>query len=127
MRSLIVDDDELGRLMLAAFIEDFGQCDLAENGKVALELIRGAIEKGEPYDLVCLDIIMPVMDGRTTLARLREIDHQRETRSKVFMISACNTPKDIEDAFFEGDCDDYVVKPFQREAIIQMLQRHKLI
>ena len=33
----------------------------------------------------------------------------------------------IQDAFFEGDCDDYVVKPFQREAVTQMLQRHKLI
>jgi two-component system chemotaxis response regulator CheY len=127
MRSLIVDDDDIGRMMLAAFIEDFGICDLAENGKVALELYNNAIAEGQPYDLVCLDIIMPVMDGRSTLARIRETDKIRGSRSKVFMISACNSPKDIQGAFFEGDCDDYVVKPFHREAIMQLFERHHLI
>ena len=127
MKSLIVDDDDIGRMMLAAFVEDFGRCDLAENGKVALDMFQAAVDEGEPYDLVCLDIIMPVLDGRSTLLRLREIDRQRGAKTKIFMISACSTPKDIQDAFFEGDCDDYVVKPFQRDAIIVLFQRHNLI
>jgi two-component system chemotaxis response regulator CheY len=127
MRCLIVDDDELGRMMLEVFMEEFGTCDTAENGKVAIDLYEKAATEGNPYDLICLDIIMPVMDGRATLHNLREMEKLRGLRSKVFMISACNTPKDIEDAFFEGDCDDYVVKPFQRELISQMLERHKLI
>lgn len=127
MRSLIVDDDDIGRLMLATFLEDFGPCDQAENGKVALDMIDLAATEGSPYSLLCLDIIMPVMDGTQTLREIRERDQQRGGRTKVFMISACNSPQDIEDAFFEGDCDDYVVKPFQREAVTQMLQRHKLI
>lgn len=127
MHSLIVDDDEIGRLMLATFLEELGTCDLAENGQLALELIDRAITEGTPYDLICLDIIMPVMDGTATLKAIRERDQQQGKRTKVFMISACSSPQDIEDAFFEGDCDDYVVKPFQRDAVSQMLQRHKLL
>lgn len=127
MKSLIVDDDDIGRMMLAAFVEDFGRCDLAENGKVALEMFQAAVDEGAPYDLICLDIIMPVLDGRSTLLKLRELDKQRGAKSKVFMISACSTPKDIQDAFFEGDCDDYVVKPFERNAILSLFERHNLI
>ncbi|SKA08997.1 two-component system, chemotaxis family, response regulator CheY [Trichlorobacter thiogenes] len=127
MRSLIVDDDDMGRLMLASFLEEFGPCDQAENGQQALELIDAAATAASPYNLICLDIIMPIMDGTTTLRGIRERDQQQGKRTKVFMISACSSPQDIEDAFFEGDCDDYVVKPFQREAVTQMLQRHKLI
>jgi len=127
MHSLIVDDDDIGRLMLVTFLEEFGPCDQAENGKKALELIDLAEEQGTSYNLICLDIIMPVMDGTVTLRGIRERDLKKGKRSKVFMISACSSPQDIENAFFEGDCDDYVVKPFQREAVNQMLQRHKLI
>lgn len=127
MRSLIVDDDEIGRLMLATFLEDFGPCDQAENGQQALDLIDAATAEGNSYNLICLDIVMPVMDGTTTLRGIRERDQKQGGRTKVFMISACSSPEDIQDAFFEGDCDDYVVKPFQREAVSQMLQRHKLI
>jgi two-component system chemotaxis response regulator CheY len=127
MRSLIVDDEEIGRLMLTTFLEDFGLCDQAENGKIALDMIDLAASEGTPFNLICLDIVMPVMDGTTTLKEIRERDLKNRARTKVFMISACSSPQDIEDAFFEGDCDYYVVKPFQREAVTQMLQRHKLI
>ncbi len=127
MRSLIVDDDEIGRLMLATFIEAFGPCDHAENGNLALNLIDTAISEGDLYDLVCLDIVMPILDGTLTLKGIRERDQKLGRRTKVFMISACNSPQDIENAFFEGDCDDYIVKPFHREAVNQMLVRHKLI
>lgn len=127
MRSMIVDDDEMGRMMLATLLEDFGPCDQAANGQEALELFDRAVADGSPYDLICLDIIMPVMDGTETLRQIRERDQQRGERTKVFMISACNTPQDIENAFFEGDCDDYIVKPFRREAVSQMLSRYKLI
>lgn len=127
MRSMIVDDDEMGRLMLATLMEEFGPCDQAANGQEALELFDRALAEGNPYSLICLDIVMPVMDGKTTLINIRERDKVQGGRTKVFMISACSSPQDIEDAFFEGDCDDYVVKPFRRDALTQMIERHNLI
>lgn len=127
MRSMIVDDDEMGRMMLATLLDEFGPCDQAANGKEALDLFDRAAAAGTPYDLICLDIVMPVMDGTEALKLLRERDRQQGRRTRVFMISACSSPQDIEDAFFEGDCDDYVVKPFRRDAVTQMLTRYQLI
>ncbi len=126
MRCLVVDDDELGRDMLTAFLAESFACDQAADGQQALDLVDQAWSAGTPYDVICLDIVMPIMDGSAALRQIRERDQQQGRRTKVFMISACSTPQDIEDAFFEGDCDDYVVKPFQREAVAQMLIRHKL-
>jgi two-component system chemotaxis response regulator CheY len=114
-------------MMLATLLEEFGPCDQAENGLAALDLVDRAAAAGSPYDLICLDIVMPVMDGTEALRQIRERDQQRGNRTRVFMISACNSPQDIENAFFEGDCDDYVVKPFRRDAVTQMLTRYKLI
>ncbi len=127
MRSLIIDDDEMGKMMLATLLEEFGPCDLAANGEEGLILFDRAAADNTPYDLICLDIVMPVMDGTETLRQLRERDQQQGQRTKVFMISACNSPQDIEDAFFEGDCDDYIVKPFRRDAVTKMLTRFNLI
>lgn len=127
MRSMIVDDDEMGRMMLATLLEEYGPCDQAENGQEALEKFDRAAAEGNPYDLICLDIVMPVMDGSEALRQLRERDRLQRKRTRVFMISACNSPQDIEDAFFEGDCDDYVVKPFRRDAVTHMLTRYQLI
>lgn len=127
MRSMIVDDDEMGRMMLATLLEEYGPCDQAENGQEALDKFDRATAEGNPYDLICLDIVMPVMDGSEALRQLRERDRLQRKRTRVFMISACNSPQDIEDAFFEGDCDDYVVKPFRRDAVTHMLTRYQLI
>ena len=128
MKTLVVDDDELGRMLLTTFFDDFGHCDQAENGKLALDLYEAAVAEENPYDLVCLDIVMPVMDGMTTLRNLREIEQQQKRkRTMVFVISARNSISDIEDAFFEGDCDDYIVKPFSRESIRKMLERHNMM
>ncbi len=126
MRCLVVDDDDIGRRMLTSFLAECYACDQAVNGQAALELVDQAWSDGNPYDFICLDIVMPVMDGSATLRQIRERDQKQGSRTKVFMISACSTPQDIEDAFFEGDCDDYLVKPFRQEAVTHMLIRHKL-
>lgn len=48
MRSMIVDDDEMGRMMLATLLEELGPCDQAANGKEALELLDHAVAAGTP-------------------------------------------------------------------------------
>lgn len=127
MKILLVDDDMLEREMLFSIFSEFGQVDQAADGQAAVNMFQDAVSGNESYDLVCLDIIMPLVDGRKVLSKIREADAVRGLRTKVFVISACSATADIEDAFFDGDCDDYIVKPFRREFLIQMLERHNLI
>lgn len=72
---LVVDDEYTVREIAREALESFGyRVKEAADGQEALTLYQRASDKGQPFDLVFLDIAMPVMDGRECFARLREID-----------------------------------------------------
>lgn len=128
MRILVVDDEPMGRIMLVQFLKEFGVCDQAENGEEALDFFMRAIDSCEPYDLICLDIIMPVMNGLETLTAIRKFEQdEMHKRTIVFMISASRSTDDVSNAYFECDCDDYVVKPFNRNELYNLLQEYNLL
>lgn len=61
MKTLIVEDDFMARSLLSTLLADYGICHEAVNGQEALEVIERAFKENDPYDLICLDIMMPVM------------------------------------------------------------------
>lgn len=122
MKTLIVEDDFLARSLLSTLLSEYGDCHVAVNGREALDAIERAFNDEEPYDLVCLDIMMPVLDGQETLMELRELESQRgigeQNITKVIMVTAIDDSKNIMKAFRQGQCEAYLTKP---------LDRHKLI
>ncbi len=64
MRILVVEDDFISRRLLCRFLERFGECDVAINGNEAVNAVEHALQAGAHYDLICLDIMMPEMDGQ---------------------------------------------------------------
>ena len=64
MKTLIVEDDFTSRLLLQEILKRFGEIHIAVNGKEAVAAVRSAMDAGVPYDLICLDMMMPEMDGR---------------------------------------------------------------
>ena len=64
MKTLIVEDDFTSRAVLQTFLSRYGECHIAVNGWEAVEAFRIALESGPRYDLICMDIMMPGMDGR---------------------------------------------------------------
>jgi two-component system chemotaxis response regulator CheY len=131
MKTLVVEDDFVSRLVLQKMMMPFGNCNVAVNGKEAVEAFILAQSEGEPYNLICLDIMMPEMDGREALKiiRQKEIDlnilPQNET--KIVMISALDTPKEVMDAYYQGGCTSYLVKPINKDKIINVLNELHLI
>lgn len=102
---LIVDDVEANRTLLADMMFALGHDPAtAENGQVALELM-GQRE----FDLVLLDILMPVMDGCETLTRIKKDEHLRHT--PVVVISAVDELENVVRCITAG-AEDYLVKPF---------------
>jgi two-component system, chemotaxis family, chemotaxis protein CheY len=131
MKTLVVEDDFVSRLVLQKMLMPFGICNIAVNGKEAVEAFIMAQSEGEPYDLICLDIMMPEMNGREALKMIRQkeidlkITPQNET--KIIMITALDTPKEVIDAYYQGGCTSYLVKPINKDKIINAVKDLQLI
>jgi two-component system, chemotaxis family, chemotaxis protein CheY len=130
MKALIVEDDFTSRLLLQKLLAPYGESHIAVNGKEAVSAFRQSVVDNEPYDLICLDIMMPEMDG---IAALREI-RAAETRMglmegdgvKVIMVSALKDMKNVSAAYNEF-CDSYLVKPVDKAKLIDQLAQLRLI
>ena len=112
------------------FLSKYGECDVTVDGMEAVDAFLMALEENDPYDLVCLDIMMPVMDGYQALAGIRNLEKERsipqEKAVKVIMASALNDEKNVKAAFDLG-CTVYSGKPIDQEKFEQVLKKLGLI
>jgi two-component system chemotaxis response regulator CheY len=130
MKTLIVEDDFTSRLLLQELLKSYGPSHVAVNGREAVEAVRLALEAGEPYDLICLDIMMPEMDGQAALREIRAMEEDRGILSsqgvKVIMTTALEDVKNVFNAF-KGLCDAYLFKPIEKKKLIEELKKLSLI
>jgi len=126
MKILIVEDDFISRQVLGKFLGEQGSCDIAVNGKEAIEAFRLAIEARDSYDLVCLDIMMPEMDGLEALAQLRKLEAEHnllgESACKIIMTTALSDSRNILKAF-NDQCEAYLVKPITKDKLFTELRK----
>ncbi|NDV20580.1 response regulator [Pseudodesulfovibrio sp. JC047] len=131
MRILIVEDEFTSRKLLTALLSDFGQCDTASDGVKCVESFRKALGENMPYDLICMDIMMPNKDGHQALKDIRVIEQEAGVRSsdeaKVIMITALNDPKTVVKAYYKGGAAAYLPKPIEVESLYAILRDLALI
>lgn len=124
MKSLVVEDDELTRALLQELLSLYGEADAAEDGKAGIEAFRGALDEKSPYDLICLDIMMPDMDGHGALRMIRMIEKSRgikeEDAATVIMTTALADRKNVVEA--SERCDAYLIKPLHKEKLLEKLK-----
>jgi len=125
MRILIVDDDFTSRRLLQTFLSEYGQCDVAVNGKEAVEAYRNSMNEWDAYDLICLDIMMPEMDGQQVLKEIRQIEKGSGKDGldgvKIIMTTALDDSDNIKQAFRE-QCEVYLVKPIEKQKLLDKLK-----
>ncbi len=125
MKTLIVEDDFVSRLLLQKLLAPYGKSHIAANGSEAIKAFHLAIEEEFPYDLVCLDIMMPVMDGHEVLRKIRNIEDeqgiQEQDRVKIIMTTALADLENIRRAA-RGKCDAYLHKPISKQMLIDKLR-----
>lgn len=130
MKILIAEDDLASRKFLSKFLSAYGECDITIDGMEALEAFMMSWDEGKPYDLICLDIMMPELDGVKTLKAIRDIESQKgieETkRVKIIMTTALNDRESVFNALETG-CEAYAAKPIDTKKLIEVMKRLDLI
>ncbi|QXE89657.1 response regulator [Geomonas subterranea] len=130
MKCLIIEDNEFLREGLMMFLQGVADIETAGNGREGVDLFSAALRQGPPFDLVLLDIVMPEMDGQQALRLMRKAEKEEGTagrKSVIIMTTSLNSPANMEEAMWDGDCTDYLVKPVSRADLMAVLQRHGLL
>ena len=129
MRILIVDDDFTSRKLLARSVHDLGSVDQACDGEEGWMAYRSALGES-PYDLLLLDIVMPMMDGGELLRRIRADEEGRGItglRRCAIAMATMLADKDTVLASFRNEADGYILKPYSPGSVLRDLRRHKLV
>lgn len=131
MKILIAEDDEISRKIITKILSRFGACDTVVDGGEAVEAFKLALEDNAPYDLLCLDIMMPDIDGQEALKQIRSIERQMGIRGsqevKVIMLTALDDAHSVVEAYYRGGATAYLVKPIQTEKLLSELKQLGLI
>ena len=123
MKALVVDDDLTSRLVLEAVLCGFGKVDTCGDGMDAVRSAIFAMAQGEPYDVICLDINMPTMNGLEALQLIRQEEECRGRRraSKVIVVTGSDDSGNVREAFGQL-CDAYLMKPVDSSKFLDILE-----
>jgi two-component system chemotaxis response regulator CheY len=126
MKILIVEDDFTNRKIMQKILSAYGDCDMAFDGNEAIEAFELALAEGKPYDLICMDIMMPNMDGQEALSEIRRLETDAEISAKdevkVIMTTALDDPKNVVSSLKSGAAA-YIVKPISKQKLFDEISK----
>ncbi|MBM4335184.1 MAG: response regulator [Deltaproteobacteria bacterium] len=116
-RVLLVEDGPDNQRLISAILRRAGlEVELASDGAAGCELALHSLACGDSYDVILMDMQMPVLDGYAAVKRLRSAGY----RGAILALTAHAMSGDRERCLAIG-CDDYASKPIRREALLQQL------
>jgi two-component system chemotaxis response regulator CheY len=125
MRILVVEDDQLSLQVLARLLRRYGEVVEAKDGQSGLAAFQEAFSKGQSFSLICLDVMMPQMNGQTALKQIRDIEAAAGVpegkRARVIMTTAAADKQNIMEAL--PHCDAYLTKPVDQASLLFYLRK----
>ena len=130
MRILVAEDDMASRMFLSKFIKAYGECDVTVDGIEVIDAFILALDSGKPYDLICMDVMMPKVDGIKALKTIRQIEKVRgiedSKRVKIIVTTALGETQYVMSAFETG-MEVYVNKPIVTEKMEDAMKKLNLL
>lgn len=118
---LLVEDNELNREIAIAILREYGfEVDIAENGAIAVEKVQSAAP--DTYDIVLMDVLMPVMDGYEATRRIRALEDPARAKIRILAMTANAFEEDRKAAFAAG-MDGFLSKPIDIDELWKTLRR----
>lgn len=130
MRILVVDDDGPNRKLLRDIVSKLGECETAEGGQEAISAFQKAWEDWRPFNLIFLDILMPEIDGRQVLLKIREIEKEKKISEqhqiRIIMVTGVSEEEMVMDCLRNG-CDEFIVKPLDIKLVFEKIKKLGLL
>ena len=116
-RILLAEDGPVNLRLISFILRKAGaEVALAENGQIAFDLANQANSKGTPFDVILMDMQMPVLDGYAATQKLREAGYE----APIIALTAHAMTSDRQDCLDAG-CNDFATKPINRKKLIQLI------
>jgi two-component system chemotaxis response regulator CheY len=124
MRILIAEDDNTSARYMSGLLARLGECVVAEDGELALTAYCQALQEGRPFQLICLDIMMPRRTGQEVLEEIRRLEQQAGERPgqgvKIIMTTALGDMRSVMSAY-KGGATAYITKPILTERLYETI------
>ena len=121
---LMVEDDFINQKVARTSLDRDGyhNIDIAVNGKIAVKMV------GEKqYDIILMDILMPVMDGVEATEKIREIERHLSTRKPAVIVAfTAYAVEGDRERFLAAGMDDYIAKPFHPEELVRVIEKYAI-
>jgi len=122
LRFLVADDDVSSGRLFRIYLEDMGEVVLAEDGQEALRLFKEALDLGNPFDGVVLDMLMPRADGAEVLEGIRTLESSRGLKPVPVVVISALDQEEVEEAMVRDPMGAMVQKPVLKGALIGALK-----
>ena len=126
MRILIVEDDPVSAEVLSGLLSPYGDSEVAVDGEQGFTMYQKSLSEEEPFSLICLDIMLPKMDGQAVLQEIRSTEEAqgiiKEAAAKIIMTTALSDMESVLRAV-ENNCTGYLVKPIMEEDLLTQLEK----
>jgi|GEM_PF-285684 len=126
LRILLAEDSPDNRLVISAYLRDTAHLvDAVENGEDAIDRFIAAARSGQPYDLVLMDMQMPVMDGYNAVRMIRKWEKERGLApTPIVALTAAAFEHDVRRCL-EAGCDAHVAKPVRKKTLLEAVEKIK--
>ena len=120
LKILLVEDNDDNRLLLLYYLKKTPHhVDVAENGAIAVEKVATG-----KYDLVLMDVQMPVMDGYTATAEIRKLETTKGLKRTPVIALTANAMKEDEQKSREAGCDGHLTKPIRKDVLLEAIEKY---